>query len=63
VGASNAGPKALGMMSLDDPVIDWSSLARSLGVEGRRAATMEELDRALDASLASYGPSLIDVVL
>jgi acetolactate synthase-1/2/3 large subunit len=63
VGARNAGPKALDMMSLDKPDIDWSSLARSLGVEGMRAATIEELHRALDASHASGGPKLIDVVL
>ena len=63
VGAQNAGPKALDMMSLDKPDIDWSSLARSLGVEGRRATSMEELDRALEASLGSRGPTLIDVVL
>ena len=63
VGAQNAGPKALGMMSLDEPAIDWAALARSLGVEGLRATTLEELERALEASLGSRGPSLIDVVL
>jgi acetolactate synthase-1/2/3 large subunit len=63
VGAQNAGPKALDMMSLDKPDIDWSALARSLGVESHRASTVEELNRALDASLAARGPQLIDVVL
>jgi acetolactate synthase-1/2/3 large subunit len=63
VGARNAGPKALDMMSLDTPDIEWSSLARSMGVEGLRATDMEELDRALDASLGARGPRLIDVVL
>ena len=55
--------RRLDMMSLDKPDIDWSALARSLGVEGMRAATIEELHHALDASLASGGPKLIDVVL
>jgi acetolactate synthase-1/2/3 large subunit len=63
VGARNAGPKALDMMSLDRPEIDWSALARALGVEGHRATTIEELNRALDASLGSRGPQLIDVVV
>ena len=63
VGAQNVGPKAIEMLSLDRPDIDWAPLARSMGVEGFRATTIGELNRALEACLASRGPKLIDVVL
>jgi acetolactate synthase-1/2/3 large subunit len=63
VGAQNVGPKAIAMLSLDRPDIDWMALARSMGVEAFRATTIGELNRALQACLASRGPKLIDVVL
>jgi acetolactate synthase-1/2/3 large subunit len=63
VGAQNVGPKAIDMLSLDRPDIDWVPLARAMGVEGFRATTIAELNLALAAGLASRGPALIDVVL
>ena len=63
VGAQNVGPKAIEMLSLDRPDIDWMPLARSMGVEGFRATTIGELNRTLQACLAGRGPKLIDVVL
>ena len=60
--AQNVGPKAIDMLSLDRPDIDWVPLAR-LGVEGFRATTIAELNLALERGLASRGPALIDVVL
>ena len=63
VGAQNVGPKAIDMLSLDRPDIDWVPLARAMGVEGFRASTIAELSLALEAGLASRGPALIDVVL
>jgi acetolactate synthase-1/2/3 large subunit len=63
VGAGDAGRGALDMMELDRPALDWVGLARSMGVEGGRAKTMEELDRQLAAGLHSEGPYLVDLVL
>ena len=63
VGAGNPGRKALDMLSLGDPDLDWTALARGMGVEGRRAGTMEELVRAFRAGLAAKGPFLIEVLL
>ncbi len=63
VGASSAGRTAHAMMELDRPALDWVSLARGMGVEAGRAATMEEFSRQLDAGLRSEGPYLIDLVL
>ncbi len=63
VGARNAGPKALEMMSLDQPAIDWCGLARSLGVAACRATAMADFNRAFAASMMASGPSLIEAVL
>jgi len=63
LGAGDAGRRALDMMELDRPALDWVGLARGMGVEARRAKTMEELERQLAAGLRSEGPYLIDLVL
>ena len=62
VGA-NPGRKALDMLSLDDPPIDWVSLARGYGVEARRAADAAELVAAFQAGLARRGPFLVEALL
>lgn len=48
---------------LGNPVIDFSALARSLGVEGARVSRPEEVDSAIDRMLAHEGPYLIDLVI
>ncbi|HVC51236.1 MAG TPA: acetolactate synthase large subunit [Stellaceae bacterium] len=63
VGAGNPGRKAMDMLNLDRPDIDWVSLAKSLGVPGARAETMEEFNRHFAAGLAAPGPFLVEVVL
>jgi acetolactate synthase-1/2/3 large subunit len=63
VGAGDAGGRALDMMELNRPALDWVGLARGMGVEAGRAKTMEELERQLAAGLRSGGPYLIDLVL
>jgi acetolactate synthase I/II/III large subunit len=63
VGAGHVGPSAHGMLSLDNPAIDWVSLARGLGVDGVRVASMEQLAIALRAGIGQRGPYLIEVVL
>ena len=63
VGARSAGRKALDMMELNRPVIDWVAVARGMGVEAGHAATMEEFNHQLAAGLISQGPYLIDLVL
>jgi benzoylformate decarboxylase len=50
-------------MDLDDPPIDFTALAHSMGVRAARAATLDEVRKALAAALAAEGPTLIDVIL
>ena len=63
VGASNVGRKALDMLDLGRPDIDWVSLARGMGVPGVRVETMEEVNRALERGLETRGPFLIEAVM
>ena len=63
VGAENPGRKAHDMLSLDDPALDWVSLARGCGVDGVRVATSDDFARAMKAGIAHNGPFLIEVVI
>ncbi len=63
VGATNPGRKALDMLSLEDPALDWVSLARGMGVPGVAATTAEEFTRAVRDGLAERGPFLIEAII
>ena len=63
VGVQNPGPRAVDMLSLDRPAVDWMNLSKSLGVEASRATDCDELVRALRHGLASEGPYLIELVM
>ncbi|WP_210261308.1 acetolactate synthase large subunit [Enterovirga aerilata] len=62
VGA-NPGRKALDMLTLDQPPIDWVSLARGFGVEARRVEDLDSFLAAFRAGLSRRGPFLIEVTL
>ena len=63
VGAHNPGPKAMSMLDLSNPDLNWVSLAEGMGVPAWRANTLEEFTTALAASLSTPGPSLIEAVV
>ena len=63
VGAENPGRKAHDMLSLDNPALDWVSLARGMGVEGTRVTTTAEFAKAMQAGIKHTGPYLIEVVI
>ncbi|PJE34442.1 acetolactate synthase large subunit [Pseudooceanicola lipolyticus] len=63
VGVQNPGPKALDMLSLDRPAIDWVGLAKSLGLEAYRVDEAGALTKAIETGLALDGPVLIEVVM
>ncbi|MEE2980469.1 MAG: acetolactate synthase large subunit [Pseudomonadota bacterium] len=63
VGAKNPGRKAMDMLNLDRPVLDYVTLARGMGVEAGRATTADELNSQIAAGLASRGPYLIEAML
>ncbi len=63
VGVGNPGPRAIDMLSLDRPALDWVEMARSMGVDAQRATSCDELEAALQDGLAHEGPYLIEVAL
>ena len=63
MGAGTPGQRAKDMLTLDRPSLDWVSLARGHGVEGSRAATLEELADQVRGAFARRGPHLVEVVL
>ena len=63
VGAQNPGRKAHDMLSLDNPAIDWVSLARGMGVESIRVTTTDDFAKAMKAGISRKGPFLIEVVI
>lgn len=62
VGA-NPGPKALEMLEIGRPDIDWVALAGGLGVQATKTTTLEAFAAALRRGLASGEPNLIEVPL
>jgi acetolactate synthase-1/2/3 large subunit len=63
VGAESSGPKALDMLDLSRPDLDFAALAQGMGVPAARATTADELVAALERGLAEAGPYLVDAVL
>lgn len=63
VGVQNPGPRAVDMLSIDRPNLNWVAMAKGMGVEASRANNAEELAKAMDAGLHSEGPYLIEVAL
>src|SRR5262249_6817278 len=63
VGAGNAGPKALSMIDIANPALDWVALARGMGVEAERAHDCSEFARAFEDAMRQKGPRLIEACL
>ena len=63
VGAHNPGPKAMSMLDLTNPELQWTHIAEGMGMPATRVHTIEEFSAALKASLASEGPTLIEAML
>ncbi len=62
VGVDSYGQNAQAMFDVENPTLDWVSLAEGHGVPAIRTREMEGFIRALQAGLESDGPSLIEVV-
>ncbi|MEA2872922.1 MAG: acetolactate synthase large subunit [Hyphomicrobiales bacterium] len=63
VGAQNVGRKALDMLDLSRPDLDFVALARGMGVPGERVDTMDDFNTAVARGLAHKGPYLVEVML
>jgi acetolactate synthase-1/2/3 large subunit len=63
VGAANPGPKAMSMLDLSRPDLDFTALARGMGVPAVRATDAAGFHAALAQSFATPGPFLIEALL
>ncbi|MBU6473522.1 MAG: acetolactate synthase large subunit, partial [Alphaproteobacteria bacterium] len=63
VGAGNPGPRALSMLDLHNPQLDFVSLARGMGVEASRAETIEDFAAQFSSAMRGKGPRLIEAVI
>jgi acetolactate synthase I/II/III large subunit len=63
MGAGAPGERALSMIDIDKPRIDWLAMARSMGVQAVAVETAEGFYKALIDSTREAGPSLIEVRL
>ena len=63
VGAQNVGRKALDMLDLSRPDLDFVALARGMGVPGERVTSMDEFNAGVARGLATPGPYLVETML
>ena len=54
VGVNDFGRNAKLMLNLDEPALDWVSMAKGMGVEAGRATTAEEFTRLFKGALAAH---------
>jgi len=63
VGAVNPGRKAMELMELTRPNLDWVALAQGMGVSAVRVESAEAFNEAFIDALANPGPNLIEALV
>ena len=63
VGATAQSERSRSLLSLERPVIDFTSLGRAMGVDSVRVEDTETLVKALNRALAEPGPHLIEAMM
>ncbi len=63
VGATKRGQTADQLLNLDNPVLDFVSLANGMGVEASRALTADDFNKQLAGAIAKKGPHLIEIMV
>jgi acetolactate synthase-1/2/3 large subunit len=61
--SQSPGPRAMAMIELGGPDLDFVELSRGMGVPARRVDTGEQLTGAIEQAVADPGPHLIEAVL
>jgi acetolactate synthase-1/2/3 large subunit len=62
-GVAEPGPKARALTDLGRPELDWTALARGLGVPAARATDADGFAKELARALAEPGPTLVEALL
>ena len=63
VGVEHPGPTALSLLDLSNPDLEWTDIARGMGMQALNVETVAELDEAFAEAMAQRGPCLIEVML
>jgi acetolactate synthase-1/2/3 large subunit len=63
LGVGDPGPRATDMFDIGRPDLDWTLLAKGMGVPGTRVSSLDAFVKALRAGFESDGPTLIEVPL
>jgi len=63
LGVSTPGPRAADMFEIGRPDLDWTMLAKGMGVPSTRVTSLDAFGKALLAGFESEGPTLIEVPL
>jgi acetolactate synthase I/II/III large subunit len=63
LGVGNPGARAAAMFEIGRPDLDWTLLAKGMGVPGIRVTSLDAFGKALRAGLEGEGPTLIEVPL
>jgi acetolactate synthase-1/2/3 large subunit len=63
VGAEAGGPRAKDMLDLSRPDMDFTAIAKGLGVDATRATTADEFVDQLGRALATAGPTVIEAMV
>ena len=63
LGVGSPGPRAADMFEIGRPDLDWTLLAKGMGVPGTRVSSLDAFGKALRAGLEGEGPTLIEVPL
>jgi acetolactate synthase-1/2/3 large subunit len=62
-GAGAPGPASGRLLSLGEPAVDWTSLAKGFGIPATRCETAEAFDAAFARAMAEPGPHFIEAVI
>lgn len=63
VGVKNPGPTALSLLDLSNPCIQWTDIAKGMGMSAERVTTVDDLDAAMTRAMAIRGPYFIEVMV
>jgi len=63
VGVEEPGPTALSLLDLTNPEINWTDIAKGMGMQATRVTTVAGLDAAMSEAMSNKGPTLIEVML
>jgi acetolactate synthase-1/2/3 large subunit len=63
LGVGNPGARANALFEIGHPDLDWTLLAKGMGVPGNRVKTLDAFGKALREGLEAEGPTLIEVPL